>query len=195
MEEQQQERTVGDFLFFTECDAQLAKEEQKKIEYLEARIDYTRPDSILYVYNKAIQERIFKTPVGLAYLKNLRGFLLQQKAVSPDSVRQIPLYITFDGEIRETSAAVRPKVRPSAAKSEERKKAEKHRFWFTISVIGNLLLVIAICAMFSISLKSDNPNIINYKTNLINRYASWEQELTERENAVREKERELRFTD
>lgn len=195
MEEQQQERTVGDFLFFTERDAQLAKEEQKKIEYLEARIDYTRPDSILYVYNKAIQERIFKTPIGLAYLKNLRGFLLQQKAVSPESVREIPLYITFDGEIRETPAAVRPKVRPSAAKSAERQKAEKHRFWFTISVIGNMLLVLAICAMFSISLKSDNPNIINYKTNLINRYASWEQELTERENAVREKERELRFTD
>ena len=63
------------------------------------------------------------------------------------------------------------------------------------SLILNVLLVIAICAMFAISLKSDNPNILNYKKNLTNQYAAWEQQLTERENAVREKEKELQFTE
>ncbi len=64
-----------------------------------------------------------------------------------------------------------------------------------VSFILNILLVIALCAMFTISLKSDNPNILNYKKNLTNQYASWEQQLTERENAVREKEKELQFTE
>jgi len=32
---------------------------------------------------------------------------------------------------------------------------------------------------------------LNYKRNVTNRYASWDQEITQRENAVREKEREL----
>lgn len=45
--------------------------------------------------------------------------------------------------------------------------------------------------MFMITLKSDNPNILNYEKNLVNRYAAWEQELREREQVVREKEREL----
>ena len=38
---------------------------------------------------------------------------------------------------------------------------------------------------------SDNPNILNYENNLQNKYAQWEQELTERENVLREKERNL----
>lgn len=45
--------------------------------------------------------------------------------------------------------------------------------------------------MFVITLQSDNPNILNYRQAITNEYASWEQELTERENKVREKEQKL----
>ena len=40
--------------------------------------------------------------------------------------------------------------------------------------------------MFIITGTSKNPTIINYETELINRYSAWEQELTEREAAIRE---------
>ena len=43
-------------------------------------------------------------------------------------------------------------------------------------------------------MKSENPNILNYEQNLINKYAQWEQELSERESIIREKERELNIT-
>jgi hypothetical protein len=46
-------------------------------------------------------------------------------------------------------------------------------------------------AMFSIALNANQPNILNYEKVLTNNYASWEQELTEREQAVKEKERQL----
>ena len=55
----------------------------------------------------------------------------------------------------------------------------------------NILLVVLVLAMFVITLKSDNPNILNYRQAITNEYASWEQELTERENKVREKEQML----
>lgn len=55
----------------------------------------------------------------------------------------------------------------------------------------NLLLTLLVITMFVITMKSDNPNILNYKKQILNEYASWEQELTERENRVREKEQEL----
>ena len=45
--------------------------------------------------------------------------------------------------------------------------------------------------MFAITLKSDNPNILNYKNAIVNQYASWEQELSEREKQLRQKENEL----
>lgn len=62
---------------------------------------------------------------------------------------------------------------------------------FTLSVILNILLGIAVIAMFMITLNSDNPNVLNYEKALTNRYAAWEQELTEREAKIREKEMEL----
>lgn len=55
-------------------------------------------------------------------------------------------------------------------------------------MIVNILLVILVVAMFCITLNSNNPNILNYKRKILNEYASWEQDLTERENAIREKE-------
>ena len=45
---------VGGYRFYTEKDAQLAATELKKIDYLEERIDYSKPDSILMVYEKSI---------------------------------------------------------------------------------------------------------------------------------------------
>ena len=62
-----------------------------------------------------------------------------------------------------------------------------------MSVLLNVLLVLAIAAMFMITLRSDNPNVLNYERALTDKYASWEQELTERERAVREKELELQM--
>ena len=59
------------------------------------------------------------------------------------------------------------------------------------SMIVNAMLVAVIVVMFYIAYTSDNPNILNYENNLVNKYAQWEQELSERENAIREKERNL----
>ena len=96
--------------------------------------------------------------------------------------------MTFDGELRAHAAPARERVVPS--RKEDRNK-EKNRF--TLSVILNVLLVGAIIAMFYISYVSEQPNVINYERALTSKYASWEQELTEREQVIRETERELKI--
>jgi len=180
--------SVGGYLFYTEKDAQLARAEEQKIEYLEARIDYSSPESIRYIYEHTIQERLFKTPVGLRYLQKLRDFLLAQPETEPGSIMDIPLYMAFDGELRENANPARERVVPSKKKDRDKEKSR-----FTLSVILNVLLAAAIAAMFYISYVSEQPNVINYERTLTSKYASWEQELTEREQAVREKERELKI--
>lgn len=179
--------SVGGYQFYTEKDAQIAAAERKKIEYLEARIDYSRPESILLIYEKTIHERLFKTPIGLNYLKELRDFLLEQPGIDPQNVPDIPLYNTFSGEVRDKSNPARNRIKPAKDAGDEGKTR------FTISVILNILLTLAIISMFTITLRSDNPNVLNYERVITNKYAQWEQELTERENAIREKERELKL--
>lgn len=175
--------SVGGYLFLTEKDARLARAEEEKIKYLEERIDYSLPESIRYVYEKSIHERVFKTPIGFQYLKQQQDFLKNQPETE-DGVRDIPLYIAFDGEIREHGNPAPSRVQPSD-------RSEKRKAGFTVSLIVNGLLVLAILSMFYISFVSEQPNIINYERVLTDKYASWEQELTEREQVIREKEREL----
>ena len=62
-----------------------------------------------------------------------------------------------------------------------------------ISYFFFLLLAIAVLFMFYVALSSDKPNILNYEKALQNKYASWEQDLTQREHVVREKELELKI--
>ena len=182
MANSEEKRLMSGFLFRTEKDAKLAEVERKKIAYLESKLDYSKPEDILYIYNKTVEEKIFRTPVGMMYLKQLQDFLLGQDKVDPALVVAIPLNNTY----QEQSKAVKEKIQSKKDKEIETKKSQ-----LTISIVLNIFLAIAMVAMFVISLNSDNPNIINYERNITNRYATWEQELTERENVIREKEREL----
>lgn len=174
------------FSFNTEADAALAESEQRKVEYLEARLDYQRPESILRVYNKVIEDRVFKSPVGYFFLKNLQAYLKSRPEIDADSVADIPMHITFDSELREQSNPARNRIRTQTGKAEPKKSPA-----LPVSLLTNVVLVIAVIVMFVIALKSDQPNILNYEKALTNRYAAWEQQLTEREKVVRQKEREL----
>lgn len=60
-----------------------------------------------------------------------------------------------------------------------------------MSILLNIVLMMAVAGMFWIALGAGQPNILNYEEMLLNRYAGWEQELAEREQIIREKEREL----
>ena len=79
----------------------------------------------------------------------------------------------------------------SDLKVSKNKKTKTFIREYKMSLLVNLVLACVIAIMFWIMLKADTPNMINYENAITNRYASWEQELTERENAVREKEAQL----
>lgn len=171
------------FSFRNMQDAQLAQKEKKKIEYLEAHMDYSNPESIITVYKKAINDRVFRTPVGILYLKHLQEFLQREKSIE-EEIPSIPLYLTYEVTLRDRPLSNR-------RQTESFQPKQKKSIALPISIILNIGLVIAVIAMFAIALKSEHPNIINYKSNLINQYASWEQELKQRESVIREKERDL----
>ena len=138
----------------------------------------------MYIYDKTVKENVFSTPVGMVYLKQLQEFLLNQSGIDPASVAAIPLNNTYQEYGKAQSAKER--MQEKHEKEMGTKKSQ-----LAVSVVLNMLLVIAMIAMFVISLNSDSPNIINYKRVITDQYATWEQELTEREQAIREREREL----
>jgi hypothetical protein len=103
--------------------------------------------------------------------------------IDEKDIRPIPLFVVFDHGIDGEAIFKRAAGQPA----QDRKKREGIK----ISVCINILLVILVAAMFWITLNSENPNILNYKTQIENKYAMWEQELTRREKEIRQKEAEL----
>lgn len=163
------------FVFMTKSEAEAATKERKQIEYIESKLDYTQPEKVKNVYQKAVEDKLFKTPVGILYMKHLQNFL---KGKYP-AQEIIPVPVTSNRTLRPAQSDIVAK--------EARKRSS------IISYFLNIVLAVAVLFMFYVALSSDNPNILNYEKALQNKYAAWEQELTGREQNVREKELELKI--
>lgn len=176
---------VSGYSFASPKDAETAREEGRKIEFFKEKTRGRSPENLLALYDKLLDEKVFKTPVGYEYLRQLQTQLLQA-GISKELIRSIPLYINFSYNAEEEieKAAVKQRIRQSKTQKDKSGRLK-------LSVYINILLAALVAAMFIITLKGDNPNILNYKKTIVNQYAAWEQELTRRENEVRKKEQEL----
>ena len=178
-----EERLIVDgYLYGNEDDVKLAKEEKKTADYLESKINYDDVQTTLKIYNKAIKEKIFKTPVGFEFLKKMR-YEMVKRGMPEENIGGIPLYKVFSKE--EDSRPVRVfQVKKSNDDSKE---------MLRISLWVNVALIVLVIGMFLITLFGENTNIINYRYKIENEYSIWQQELEEREAVIREKEAELRL--
>ena len=67
---------VGGFMFGNDEDVKQAKEEEGTIKFLEQKINYDDTNTTLRIYDKAIKERIFKTPIGFEFLRKMQTELI-----------------------------------------------------------------------------------------------------------------------
>ncbi len=171
-----EKNSVEDFVFNDVESLKQAKKEAEAIVYIKSRMDFSKPRQVLAVYNKMIEKNMFSTPVGLAYLKEVREFLKKAEGIDFDDIKIIP--VAGQIVIKE-----QPKEDPKA-KKEKQKLKDRLRLSFII----NLLLAIVVIAMFAIQLTTSNPNIVNYEEEVLNKYSGWQQELNEKEMALNERE-------
>lgn len=178
---------VGGYEFVTEIDAQKGAMDQNKIKLLNTRAKATRPQDIKAIYEKAIENKIFKTPIGWNYLMNLRGKLIES-GFPEEELMPIPLGVSITRHSAIENLSVRQRIKP-----EKKKVSPEFKTVFPIILSG--FLAILVIVMFLITLLGESDNIINYRRNITNRFASWEQDLTEREKKVREAEKRLGIED
>lgn len=187
MEKNKEELIVDGYRFGDLADADQARVELEKIQILERWLDYHDEEEVISVYNRAVMNRTFKTPVGFLYLHGIRDRLLTTGAAKETDLLAIPIQASL------SSPAVK---RQTQSNSDSSGGQSKSRFSapLGISVTLNVILVVLVMAMFLITVYSDNPNIMNYRSKILNQYASWEQDLRAREREVRARERELGIT-
>lgn len=177
---------VKGYKFGSLKDANMAREEEKKILYIGAKLNYDDPQSVLVIYNKMINNRLFITPIGQQFLNEVEHFLLKSPEVDDADILPIPLFTMFlQGSMGED---VLPRIQA------RKKKPKDFHVQYNIARLIIALLIVCIVSMFAITINAENPNILNYRSRIEDEYASWEQELRQRESDVREKERELGMT-
>ena len=180
----------GGYYFGSAHDAAKAEKEAQKAQYLNERISSMSTNQMVAVYNKMLDEKVFSTPVGWEYLKFLKGQIIQA-GVPEEELRPIPLFVTFTTNKEDNEYAHIAKMHINEKKTQAAKTKEQLR----TSVFINIFLVILVIVMFLITINGSHPNIINYKKAITDNYSAWEQELTEIEAALRERENALENSD
>lgn len=179
---------IDGFAFSDDADVSLASAEIEKIRFIAGKMNMENARGVLAVYDKLITSGIFVTPVGYEYLRTLQSFLYKNKDIPDDAVKEIPVPVSYTRALNLRSEERDEKI---SRERETRTLRKTFRTEYKISLIVNIVLVIMVIAMFVIMLRAENPNMINYRTAILNQYSDWEQELNERESAIKQKELEL----
>ncbi len=191
---------IGGYIFDDENKARKAAKELKNVEYILSQIKDADEHGVLNVYKKLLNQRLFSTEIGMDFLTQLRQNLLESGVFSDE---EIPAIYSLDETKEQVSVSavnddssedsIKPKVDNKKTDTKKREKDESSEIR-RLKVINKLLiilcvsLVLIVVGMFYVNSTINSPTILNYEEQLLNKYSSWEQELTEREAAVKEKE-------
>ncbi len=179
--------TVEGFRFTALADAKTAEEEYKKMVYIKEHMNRDNPEEVLAIYDKMIENGLFVTPVGVDFLMRTREYLVDCGQIAPERIRPIETGSLFTQRARnEARAESRPRVTTNLTDEIKEVRRKYH-----IALATAIIAVILVIAMFILANTTNNPNIINYRTAIENQYSEWEEALTQREQAVREKEEAL----
>lgn len=180
---------VDGYVFETESQARQAKKEHKGICYIKEKLNMDDPEEVLTVYNRIVQEKLFVTPVGYAFLGELQEYLKASKTIRNTDI--CPL----DTEPVTEGLGQNEKEKKNTKTDRLEENGEKYRSRFISSLIVNVVLTFVVVAMFLIMHFSEIPTILNYENKLIDRYETWQKELDRRQQRIEEYEEKYHITD
>ncbi len=210
---------VGAYQFENADEARLAQKELAAVVNISRQLDVNDFAAIQSTYDMLTKNDVFHTAVGLDYLNKLASMLAGSAVNAPDALNVEKTSHSENGSVTEQVATSKDRSEPAATSEHASKSATKSKHSRTkskktrhkkvkkqISLERQVLLykrranvfmwitvvlAVVVVGMFAITMTSDQPNILNYETKIINKYSSWEEELSEREKAVTEREQEL----
>lgn len=190
---------VDGFVFTDRAMAQKACQEVDGIKYVQSKLDMDNPRMALKMYQKLLAEQVFETPVGLSYLKGLQNYLASSPELAQEKLVPIRFPASWQGMQEDTIEwyaqnleEVKQKERAAnfvKRRAEEKTEQVKKRLW--ISLMLSLFLFIVAAGMAVVTLTSEHPNIVNYENKIIEKYETWETDLENREQVLKEREKEL----
>lgn len=180
---------AGGFAFSDEEAMEKAVKEAEGIRYIKKQTNMEDPQMVLQIYCQMVQQQLFETPVGYAFLYELREYLVAMPSIQKEDIPAIPV-VSFKEHVAE-----RKKNEPVQTKTKIVRKTKvqnvDYKPKFQTSFVINIILLLMIIGMFAVTATSGNINIVNYENALIEKYEGWENELNQREERLQEREKAL----
>lgn len=176
---------VNGFMFNANEDFNRAKEEQEAIDHFKAKIDLTNTNEALKLYNRFIEKNTFRTPVGYLFLKELQESILKSGIIKPEEIMKINYISPSSGtktDINEVDYIPLNKYKDMV---------QHLKIKLRNSRIINIFFLAIVIAMIIIAVYSDKTVFSNFENKVIDRYASWEEELELKEKELKEREDKL----
>ncbi|MBQ6441559.1 MAG: hypothetical protein IJJ13_03070 [Lachnospiraceae bacterium] len=200
MKDQTDQVEIDGFLFSDPAEIAQAKKEMEGIRYLRTKLDRDNPEQVLLVYNQAVDQQLFATPVGYYFLKELQDYLITIPFIKDEDIHRITITERMTEAFEKSrKKTVQEKKKQAVRQYEDERKLREKKIQakntdfkarFALALFFDFLLLAMVVAMFVINLVSkDNVTILNYENQLINKYEDWEKELEEREMQLNERER------
>ena len=171
---------IGNYEFDNPKDARQAEKEQQNIDALKAKIDFTNLADMQELYTRLVKRNVFHTPVGYQFLSEFREYLEEQLKSEHLSLPCVPINGCSGVDLSQSNI-----VKNLNAELQTLRVRQKRHY---IIIGGCIVLIIA---MFAVAVLNPNTGYINAENKVLNKYASWEESLNQREAVIRAKEQEL----
>ncbi len=195
------DRTIDGFYFETDELYEEAHKEKLAVAYLSKQVDLSDNKQALRLYQQAASQKLFSTVIGLSFLRDIEFRLKKDESIPKDQIMAVTVPLKERPPEKPSVSISSLQSGEGTSKKERQKKdaypfnekteAGKYRRRFHGALAFVFILLATIGVMFFITLSSDLPTIVNYRTRLNNEYASWDEELKEREAALDLREKEL----
>lgn len=171
--------TYQGFSFRSEEELTEAKKEAEVVAYIRSQADLGNVKTAVKLYNRLIEKGTLVTTLGIAFLQELRSRALDSGLVAESSLHPLPEPVKQE------------KLQQEKKPSKEKKllefyKEKSKRLTFTVVV-----LCIVIVILFAIRLFGTASPFADYEQKVLDQYAGWKEELTEKEEQLHQWENRL----
>ncbi|MBP5595288.1 MAG: hypothetical protein J6Y02_07895 [Pseudobutyrivibrio sp.] len=188
---------IGGYIFNDEESARKAAKELKTVEYILGQIKEADEKTVLQIYKKLLNQRLFSTEIGLGFLSQLRQNLIASGLFVEDEVEDV--YTIGEQELKEeadiqgddSSEKENNRVTSKSGNSPELKQIRKLKIINSVLIVISLTLLLCVIGMFYVSSTINSPTILNYEETITDQYSTWKQELDEREAELKAREKAL----
>lgn len=177
------ENIVSGYSFSNVPEYKEAKQEAETIEYIKANTNLNDINKVIKLYQKLNEKHTLKTIVGYGFLKQLQDEILKSGTITQENMQCI--------SVISDKALTSKELATSMLQNTEhkfQKLADDYRIRHRNARIINIFLAMIIIVMIIITIVSDKTAYKNYQVDVLNQYATWEEDLSAKEKALEERE-------